>query len=198
MKTTVLCDNELAGDINSTLWFLGLSATFEGQLKKILDTLTVAIQQSSPTRNMSTVSPEAIMKKIEMTLEEKARKAALASSSPSDGSVLAQSLDPKRAAKAKKDLEKEEGKWCDPDDIPVVVIDGYMSREKGPHAKELWTFIADWAAVLVENHVAHVVFISNNIAASKPLSKGITIALIQPGDHSVLFCGSNFRFTFGR
>ncbi|KAF9106445.1 mitochondrial escape protein 2 [Mortierella sp. GBA35] len=150
----------------------GLSATFEGQLKKILDTLTIAIQQASPTRNMSSVSPEAIMKKIEQTLEEKARRAELSSSSST--AMVIQNLSSKKASKEEKaNKAKEESKWCDPDDIPVVVIDGYMSREKGPHAKEFWTFLADRAAVLVENHVAHVIFISNNVAASKPLSKAL-------------------------
>ncbi|KAG0371719.1 mitochondrial escape protein 2, partial [Mortierella sp. AD032] len=148
----------------------GLSATFEGELKKILDTLTIAIQQTSPTRNMSNISPEAIMKKIEMTVEEKARRAELALSGGGSASALVQNLGSKKE-KAKK--AKEESKWCDPNDIPVVIIDGYMSREKGPHAKEFWTFLADWAAVLVENHVAHVIFISNNVSASKPLSKAL-------------------------
>ncbi|KAK3840752.1 MAG: RNA12 protein-domain-containing protein [Linnemannia gamsii] len=148
----------------------GLSATFEGELKKILDTLTIAIQQTSPTRNMSNISPEAIMKKIEMTVEEKARRAELASSGGGSASALVQNLGSKKE-KAKK--AKEESKWCDPNDIPVVIIDGYMSREKGPHAKEFWTFLADWAAVLVENHVAHVIFISNSVTASKPLSKAL-------------------------
>ncbi|KAF9298565.1 mitochondrial escape protein 2 [Linnemannia elongata] len=153
----------------------GLSATFEGQLKKILDTLTIAIQQTSPTKSMSNTSPEAIMKKIEQTIEEKARRAELASSGGGAAAEMVQSLGFKKASskdeKAKK--AKEESKWCDPDDIPVVIIDGYMSREKGPHAKEFWTYLADWAAVLVENHVAHVIFISNNVTASKPLSKAL-------------------------
>ncbi|KAG0347787.1 mitochondrial escape protein 2 [Podila humilis] len=150
----------------------GLSATFEGQLKKILDTLTLAIQQSSPTKNMSNVSPEAIMKKIEATLEEKSRKAEVIGSGDN---LNVQHLRKSGKGKGKKQNAKEndEGKWCDPDDIPVVIIDGYMSREKGPHAKELWTFLAEWAAVLVENHVAHVIFISNNVSASKPLSKAL-------------------------
>ncbi|KAF9962961.1 mitochondrial escape protein 2 [Modicella reniformis] len=154
----------------------GLSATFEGQMKKILDTLTIAIQQTSPTKNMSSISPEAIMKKIEATLEEKARKAELHSSSTASSYRMSTNyLDPKGKAKekAKKDKRKEYNKWCDPDDIPVVVIDGFMSKEKGPYAKELWTFLADWAALLAENHIAHVVFISNNIAAPKPLSKAL-------------------------
>ncbi|KAF9178843.1 mitochondrial escape protein 2 [Haplosporangium sp. Z 767] len=151
----------------------GLSATFEGQMKKILDTLTIAIQQASPTKNMSNVSPEAIMKKIEATLEEKAREAEQVPSPETSGPI--QSIGSKRSKKGKKKktLEGEDHEWCDPDEIPVVIIDGYMSREKGPHGKELWGFIADWAAVLVENHVAHVIFISNNVATSKPLTKAL-------------------------
>ncbi|KAF8937304.1 RNA12 protein-domain-containing protein [Dissophora ornata] len=153
----------------------GLSATFEGQLKKILDTLTIAIQQASPTKNMSSFSPEVIMKRIEATIAEKARRADLINSGCS--TMPTQSLESKKedakARKEKKRKEEEETRWVDPDEIPVIVIDGYMSREKGPHAKELWSYLADWAAVLVENHVAHVIFLSNNVAAAKPLAKAL-------------------------
>ncbi|KAF9294546.1 mitochondrial escape protein 2 [Mortierella antarctica] len=151
----------------------GLSATFEGQLKKILDTLTIAIQQSSPTRGMSNVSPEAIMKKIEATLEEKSRRAEASARGEHLHVLKTDSTGKDKDSKARAKEQEERNKWCDPEDIPVVVIDGYMSRDKGPHSKELWTFLAEWAAVLVENHVAHVVFISNNVAASKPLSKAL-------------------------
>lgn len=155
----------------------GLSATFEGQLKKILDTLTVAVQQVSPTKSMSNVSPEGIMKKIEATLEEKAHKAEQeeqASSCGNDASTQHFGSKLKAMAKPKKEKRKEANKWCDPDDIPVIVLDGFMSREKGPHTKELWTFLAEWAAILAENHIAHVVFISNNVAAPKVLVKGMS------------------------
>ncbi|KAF9435047.1 mitochondrial escape protein 2 [Entomortierella beljakovae] len=157
----------------------GLSATFEGQLEKIFDALTIAIQSISPTKDMSNTSPEAIMKKIESTIKDKSRKAKLAAvgESVQPENLGTTNLDTtwRMKSKAKKEREDEEvSQRCDPDDIPVIVIDGYMSsREKGPQAKELWTFIAEWAAVLVENHIAHVVFISNNVAASKPLSKAL-------------------------
>ncbi|KAF9166317.1 mitochondrial escape protein 2 [Actinomortierella ambigua] len=150
----------------------GLSATFEGQIKKILDTLTVAIIQSSPTSDMSSLSPEAIMKKIEATQEEKERRAVARAASPESLDTLGkQSLLRKRKNKAKQHVEKSS--WCDPDDIPVIVIDGYMCKEKGGHAKELWNLLAEWAAVLVENHLAHVVFVTNNVTASKPLAKAL-------------------------
>ncbi|KAG0237717.1 mitochondrial escape protein 2 [Actinomortierella wolfii] len=149
----------------------GLSATFEGQIKKMLDALTVAIMQSSPTSEMSNLSPEAIMKKIEATLEEKERRAALKAATPDapQESTMKQSLLRKRKPKKKQHVET----WCDPDDIPVVVVDGFMCKEKGSHSKELWTLLAEWAAVLVENHIAHVVFVSNNVTASKPLAKAL-------------------------
>ncbi|KAF9917632.1 mitochondrial escape protein 2, partial [Lobosporangium transversale] len=157
----------------------GLSATFEGQLKKILDTLTVAIQQASPTKDMSATSPEVIMKKIEATLEQKTQKEQKqAAADPSNPTT--QPTKPKRAkAKGKKGKEKEEEEktWCDPGDIPVIVIDGYMSREKGPHAKELWTFLAEWAAVLVENHVAHSDILSLNPEKTLPNMTFETIVL---------------------
>ncbi|KAF9175986.1 mitochondrial escape protein 2 [Mortierella sp. AD011] len=156
----------------------GLSATFEGQMEKILDALTIAIQQTSPTGNMSTVAPEAIMKKIEITIKEKIRKAENARKAElaySNDSIPTESLGSKEVVEDKDTNNKEDENhcWCDPDDIPVIVIDGYMSREKGPQAKELWTFLAKWAAVLVENHVAHVIFVSNNVSASKPLSRAL-------------------------
>ncbi|KAK3846721.1 MAG: RNA12 protein-domain-containing protein [Linnemannia gamsii] len=141
----------------------GLSATFEGQLKKILDTLSIAIQQASPISDLSNTSPDAIMKRIEATLEEKTR--------------LSEQIRSREVNSDDKDVE------CDPDEIPIIVIDGYMSREKGPHAKELWTYLADWAAVLVENHIAHVVFLTNNVTASKPLAKSLPN---MPFEHIIL------------
>ncbi|KAF9913269.1 mitochondrial escape protein 2 [Linnemannia zychae] len=171
----------------------GLSATFEGQLKKILDTLSIAIQQASPVSDLSNTSPDAIMKRIEATLEEKTRLSEIlktgtcAPTNALSGATNSLSGQNRRLTKVKrhrreissddKDIE------CDPDEIPVIVIDGYMSREKGPHAKELWTYLADWAAVLVENHIAHVVFLTNNVTASKPLAKSLPN---MPFEHIVL------------
>lgn len=122
------------------------------------------------------------MKRIEATLEEKTRLSELAktgscaSSSQANSLALNASGHPnKRLTKVKRHRREtnsdDKDVECDPDEIPVIVIDGYMSREKGPHAKELWTYLADWAAVLVENHIAHVIFLTNNVTATKPLSK---------------------------
>ena len=119
------------------------------------------------------------MKRIEATLEEKAR---LSESNKTGSCVQTHALALSASGNSNRRLTKvkrhrremnsdDNDTECDPDEIPVIVIDGYMSREKGPHAKELWAYLADWAAVLVENHIAHVIFLTNNVSASKPLAK---------------------------
>lgn len=55
-------------------------------------------------------------------------------------------------------------------EIPIVVIDAYMTKDKESH--ELWDHLAKLAALLVENRVAHVVFVSSNIGIIKHLSRG--------------------------
>lgn len=169
----------------------GLSATFEGQLKKILDTLSIAVQQASPVSDLSNTSPDAIMKRIEATLEEKTRLSELiktGSCAQTNALALSASGNPNRrltkVKRHRREMNSDDNNTeCDPDEIPVIVIDGYMSREKGPHAKELWTYLADWAAVMVENHIAHVVFLTNNVSASKPLAKSLPN---MPFEHIVL------------
>ncbi|GBC02865.1 hypothetical protein RclHR1_04870008 [Rhizophagus clarus] len=59
----------------------------------------------------------------------------------------------------------------DPAEIPIVVIDAYMTKDKESH--ELWDHLAKLAALLVENRVAHVVFVSSNIGIIKHLSRAL-------------------------
>ncbi|KDE03772.1 hypothetical protein MVLG_05774 [Microbotryum lychnidis-dioicae p1A1 Lamole] len=56
--------------------------------------------------------------------------------------------------------------------LPIVVLKGFAA--KGESKQEvLWDVLADWAALLVENKVAHVVFTSDSVTASKPLSRAL-------------------------
>ena len=41
------------------------------------------------------------------------------------------------------------------------------------NADVLWTGLADWAAALVENRIAHVVFVNDNVAVSKNLARAL-------------------------
>ena len=56
------------------------------------------------------------------------------------------------------------------DDIPILVIDSYMTKDKESH--ELWEHLTKLAVFLIENRVAHVIFASSNTAINKTLSKG--------------------------
>ncbi|GAA5851794.1 hypothetical protein JCM9279_004412 [Rhodotorula babjevae] len=56
--------------------------------------------------------------------------------------------------------------------LPVVVIKGFAA--KGEAKQEvLWDVLSEWAAVLVENQVAHVVFTSESATLAKPLARAL-------------------------
>ncbi|GAA5942624.1 Yme2p [Sporobolomyces koalae] len=56
--------------------------------------------------------------------------------------------------------------------LPVVVIKGFAA--KGEAKQEvLWDVLSEWAAVLVENQIAHVIFTSDSPTLSKPLAKAL-------------------------
>ncbi|CAG8456689.1 1634_t:CDS:10 [Paraglomus brasilianum] len=59
----------------------------------------------------------------------------------------------------------------DSDDIPILVIDSYMTKDKESH--ELWEHLTKLAVFLIENRVAHVIFASSNTAINKTLSKAL-------------------------
>ncbi|KAJ1654040.1 mitochondrial escape protein 2 [Dispira simplex] len=75
-----------------------------------------------------------------------------------------------------QDVDKPLGDWLAqqtklrPEDIPLVIITGFMERDVETHHKLLWDRLAQWATVLVENGAAHVVIESSNVTTSKVLS----------------------------
>ncbi|GAA5941719.1 hypothetical protein JCM10213_008106 [Rhodosporidiobolus nylandii] len=79
----------------------------------------------------------------------------------------------KEASRAAKD--QAEGKEADlpagaVERLPVVVIKGFSG--KGEAKQEmLYDVLSEWAAVLVENQVAHVIFTSDASTVTKPLAK---------------------------
>lgn len=57
--------------------------------------------------------------------------------------------------------------------LPIVVIRGYAARTgAGTGREELLVVLAQWAATLVENQVAHVVVVSDNRENMKRLAQG--------------------------
>lgn len=71
-----------------------------------------------------------------------------------------------------EDEKEEEDEKLDEKSIPIVVIDNYMYRETSKNAM-LWEEIAEWASLLIENGIAHVVFVSSNAGVQKTLSKAL-------------------------
>ncbi|KAI9497812.1 RNA12 protein-domain-containing protein [Zychaea mexicana] len=71
-------------------------------------------------------------------------------------------------------------------DIPVIVFDNFMHRETSM-TEHLWTEISHFASLLIENEVAHVVFVSSNVSVNKILNKalpGRSFETIQTTDAS--------------
>lgn len=130
----------------------GFTSSPETQIRKILEAVAVAVGQ--------------------VDQKEKAREAR---SQGKDRSLLdsikhwfdLRLQSPKDKKRSSADGEKDPMQA----DQPVVIIDNFMYRET-PQNQILWNELADFAALLVENEVAHVVFISSNVGVQKVLSRG--------------------------
>lgn len=58
-----------------------------------------------------------------------------------------------------------------PHPYPVVVIDNFLNGDE-KKGKLITDQLSEWAAVLVENKVAHVIFVSDNPSVARNLGKG--------------------------
>lgn len=58
-----------------------------------------------------------------------------------------------------------------PERRPVIVIDNFLHRSDDKSI--IYDKIAEWAATIVQNNVAHVIFLTNDSAYSKPLSRAM-------------------------
>ncbi|RIB02871.1 RNA12 protein [Gigaspora rosea] len=76
----------------------------------------------------------------------------------------------KHQKKSNKSAEPQFIESYDPADIPIVVIDSFMTKDT-TERDEIWNHLAKLASLLVDNGVAHVVFVSSNVGIVKSLSK---------------------------
>jgi len=127
----------------------GLSPSTDTQFKKILETVAIVLQQISVTDGPS-YSKE--------SLPALQRLQQLVGSS-------------QQATDANDDIVSRSIEHSD--EIPIVIIDGFLSREKGSHQQEMWENIVEWATLLVENRVAHVIFVTQHVGAVKILGKAL-------------------------
>lgn len=152
--------------------------TWISSISNVLETAVVA---STGQKGGFTSSPETQIRKIleavavavgQVNSKEKAREARSQGKSQSFIDSIKHWFDlhlqnPKEKKHSGTGNEKDAMRA----DIPVIIIDNFMYRET-PQNQMLWNELADFAALLVENEVAHVVFISSNVGVQKVLSRG--------------------------
>ncbi|CAD6884034.1 unnamed protein product [Tilletia laevis] len=99
--------------------------------------------------------------------EEKDALAAAGALVQQDGSQNDE-LGPERGVVLEGALQNTEAGY----DVPVVVVKHFC--HKGVKQPLLWTALSEWAAELVSNQIAHVVFVSDHqVSANKELSKAL-------------------------
>ncbi|KAG6142682.1 hypothetical protein E4U28_002651 [Claviceps purpurea] len=76
-------------------------------------------------------------------------------------------------SKRDKDAQLSEDAYLDahPESRPVIVIDNFLHRNE--ETSIVYDKIADWAASLVQNNIAHVIFLTSDGSFSKPLSRAL-------------------------
>lgn len=77
--------------------------------------------------------------------------------------------------KEDKDAKLSDDEYLDahPERRPVVVIDNFLHRNNEPGATLVYDKLAEWAAELTTSNIAHVIFLTNDVAFSKSLSKAL-------------------------
>jgi hypothetical protein len=124
----------------------GLSTTPDSQIKQILEVAAIALRKiSADIEAQNEDKPLPWYKALYAKVERKAEQEA---DGDGDG-----------------DHDKDHTQ------LPIVIIDNYLYRESSVNTA-LWDELAEWAALLVENGIAHVVFVSANVGITKSLGKG--------------------------
>ncbi|KAG6017239.1 hypothetical protein E4U43_001952 [Claviceps pusilla] len=76
-------------------------------------------------------------------------------------------------SKRDKDAQLSEDAYLEahPESRPVIVIDNFLHKNEG--VTIVYDKITDWAASLVQNNIAHVIFLTSDGSFSKPLSRAL-------------------------
>ncbi|KAJ3100473.1 mitochondrial escape protein 2 [Phlyctochytrium planicorne] len=135
----------------------GIASTNEEQIRRMLELVTISLNRITSKQRLA--RQEAISKTKE------------------DELVRPQGADTSTEASAAAVASAQELKSTEVD-YPVIVIDEFLTKEVGRN-RYIYDLIAEWAAVLAENQIAHVVFISNNSAAQKRIGKVIPKRTVQ-------------------
>lgn len=136
----------------------GFSTKPDSQTKAILETVALALRDVVPNE-----------KEARERAEEEAQRENFLDRLASI--ITGRKAKPSVSSNEKSSEDADEDK-LDEKSIPIVVIDNYMYRETAKNAK-LWEELAEWAALLIENEIAHVVFVSSNAGVMKTLGKAL-------------------------
>jgi hypothetical protein len=131
----------------------GFTTSVDAQIRAILETVAIALGEIVPS-------------------EKEARRRATEDAERENIMSRIKSLILGHKAQKYEYHEKSDDENSDVKNIPIVVIDNFMYRETAKNTM-LWDELADWAALLIENEIAHVVFVSSNAGVMKVLGKGI-------------------------
>lgn len=148
----------------------GLSTTPDNQIKQILEIAAVALRK---------VSADIEAQRLENS---------------SDGKKTWWKTIFAKVEEKQEKNNKDDG-TDDYSDLPIVIIDNYLFRETSV-SSTLWDELAEWSAVLVENGIAHVIFVSANVGITKSLGKGGSLYQDYklPKSHEFLISSPNFSY----
>ncbi|OBZ89957.1 Mitochondrial escape protein 2 [Choanephora cucurbitarum] len=141
------------------------SSSPDSQMKDILETVAIALREIVP--NEKEARRRAEENKHHVTLLSHIKHVVLDLIGKEDTPEKTRSNHPQDGEKEGDDSDELTEKL-----IPIVVIDNYMYRETAKNAK-LWEELAEWASLLIENEIAHVVFVSSNAGVMKTLGKAL-------------------------
>lgn len=130
----------------------GFTTSVDAQIRAILETVAIALGEIVPR-------------------EKEARRRATEESGHESIMDRIKSLIVGQKGQESDYDEKKDDDKSDIKNIPIVVIDNFMFRETTKNAM-LWDELANWATLLIENEIAHVVFVSSNAGVMKVLGKG--------------------------
>ncbi|KAF4980928.1 hypothetical protein FZEAL_3173 [Fusarium zealandicum] len=82
-------------------------------------------------------------------------------------------------SKKDSDYKLSEDAWLEahPERRPVIVIDNFLHKDE--ENSIIYDKLAEWAAAVVQNNVAHVIFLTTDTAYSKPLAKALPDRLFR-------------------
>ncbi|KAI9283364.1 RNA12 protein-domain-containing protein [Sporodiniella umbellata] len=132
-----------------------LSTSPDSKMKDVLETVAIALRETIPSEKEARLAT----KEEQETKLDKIKKAILHYNEKSHEN------------EEKENVKHDENK-LDYKSIPVVVIDNFMYRETSKNAL-LWEELSEWAALLIENSIAHVIFVSSNASVVKTLGKAL-------------------------